>query len=77
MALASRRWISSTTIEGLLRQVDAGSAWNTPKAQILPGDGRLFMSMLAASNEPLADGGEVAGHEPGQCRQQGSRRSGP
>jgi ornithine cyclodeaminase/alanine dehydrogenase len=40
------------TIEGLLRQVDAGSAWNTPKAQILPGDGRLFMSMLAASNEP-------------------------
>jgi ornithine cyclodeaminase/alanine dehydrogenase-like protein (mu-crystallin family) len=40
------------TIEGLLRQVDAGNAWNTPKAQILPGDGRLFMSMLAASDEP-------------------------
>ena len=40
------------TIEQLLRQVAAGKAWNTPKAQILPGDGRLFMSMLAASSEP-------------------------
>lgn len=40
------------TIENLLRQVDAGTAWNTPKAQILPGDGRLFMSMLAASTTP-------------------------
>ncbi len=40
------------TIESLLRQVDKGRAWNTPKAQILPGDGRLFMSMLAASDEP-------------------------
>ncbi len=39
-------------IEGLLRGVAAGTAWNTPKAQILPGDGRLFMSMLAASEEP-------------------------
>ena len=40
------------TIEELLRQVDAGTAWNTPKAQILPGGGRLFMSMLAASTKP-------------------------
>jgi ornithine cyclodeaminase/alanine dehydrogenase-like protein (mu-crystallin family) len=40
------------TIEDLLRQVQAGTAWNTPKAQILPGGGRLFMSMLAAASSP-------------------------
>jgi len=40
------------TIEALLRQVADGKAWNTPKAQILPGDGRLFMSMLAAGSAP-------------------------
>lgn len=40
------------TIEDLLRQVDGGMAWNTPKAQILPGGGRLFMSMLAAASSP-------------------------
>ncbi len=36
----------------LLRQGGEGRAWNTPKSQILPGAGRLFMSMLAAGGEP-------------------------
>ncbi|MBC6441265.1 MAG: hypothetical protein GDA49_12840 [Rhodospirillales bacterium] len=40
------------TIGNLLRQVDAGTAWNTPKAQILPGQSRLYMSMLASATEP-------------------------
>lgn len=39
-------------IEALLRQQAEGLAWNAPKAQILPGQGRLFMSMLAAGGQP-------------------------
>ncbi len=39
-------------IESLLGQAAAGGAWNTPKAQVLPGRGRLHMSMLASSTEP-------------------------
>ena len=39
-------------IETLLRQSGEGRAWNTPKSQILPGDGRLFMAMLAAGGQP-------------------------
>ena len=40
------------TIETLTRGREAGTVWNAPKAALLPGDGRLFMSMLAAAEEP-------------------------
>ncbi|MDG2482278.1 MAG: ornithine cyclodeaminase family protein, partial [Alphaproteobacteria bacterium] len=40
------------TIESLLRQVAEGRAWNTPKAQILPGGAKLHMSTLATASEP-------------------------
>ncbi|MBN35011.1 MAG: ornithine cyclodeaminase [Rhodospirillaceae bacterium] len=39
-------------IESLLSQGAEGRAWNTPKAQILPGDAKLHMSMLATASEP-------------------------
>lgn len=39
-------------IESLLRQAAAGRAWNTPKTRILPGGGRLHMSMLASATDP-------------------------
>ena len=39
-------------IEALLRQGAEGRAWNTPKTQLLPGEGRLFMSMLATGGQP-------------------------
>ena len=35
-----------------VRAVAAGRAWNVPKASIVPGAGRLFQAMLAASETP-------------------------
>jgi ornithine cyclodeaminase/alanine dehydrogenase len=35
-----------------LRALAAGRAWSTPKSSITPAPGRLFMSMLAASESP-------------------------
>lgn len=40
------------TIETLTRGREDGTVWNAPKAALMPGDGRLFMSMLAAAEDP-------------------------
>jgi len=40
------------TIETLLLNVEAGTAWSAPKAVILPEDGRYIMAALAATDNP-------------------------
>ncbi len=40
------------TIETLTRGRETETVWNAPKAALRPGDGRLFMSMLAAAEDP-------------------------
>ncbi len=39
-------------IERLFSERAAGRAWSTPKSMILPPDGRLLMTMMAASEDP-------------------------
>ena len=39
-------------IESLFAARGAGRAWSTPKSMILPPDGRLLMTMMAASEDP-------------------------
>ena len=39
-------------IEHLFAERAAGRAWSTPKSMILPPDGRLLMTMMAASDDP-------------------------
>lgn len=39
-------------IETLFAERAAGRAWSTPKSMILPPDGRLLMTMMAASENP-------------------------
>jgi len=40
------------TIEEAVRDAAAGRIWTTPKAALLPGDGRYMMTTLSASDQP-------------------------
>ena len=53
-------------IEQLIRARSEARAWNAPKAAVLPGDGRLFMAMLAVADESGAEPGEHGSRAIGQ-----------